>query len=167
MKKKDIKETGVTPRQYKDVMAQFATGITLVTIKNQSGEPAGLIVNSLASVSLEPPLVLFCLGKSSQLHEVFAQVDQCGVNILNTDQRGLVEQFTSPREDRWADVPYSMHFGAPIVQGSLAYIYCNIVSRHDAGDHTIYVGEVVDLDQGQGEPLLYHNRRFGDFKKLA
>lgn len=153
----------IAPEQFKDIVAHFATGITLVTTQNDQGQPAGLLVNSFSSVSLEPPLVLFCLSKNSQLHKVFASSEQFAVNILNTEQEWIVKQFTSPVEDRWAEVEYSMTGAGPLVTNSLAHIECTVSARHHAGDHTIYVGYVVNMMQGQGQPLLYCNRRFGQF----
>lgn len=154
---------GVTPQQFKDVVANFATGITLVTTSNAQGGPAGLLVNSLSSVSLDPPLILFCLAKTSQLHPIFGAIDQFAVNLLNTEQEWLVKQFTSAQTDRWAGVDYVMSRDTPIIATSLAHIECDVVARHDAGDHTIYVGQAVNMSQGEGKPLLYYNRQFGEF----
>jgi flavin reductase (DIM6/NTAB) family NADH-FMN oxidoreductase RutF len=154
---------GVAPQQFKDVAAHFATGVTLVTTVNQEGHPAGLLVSSLSSVSLEPPLVLFCLAKKSQLHDVFANQDRFAVNILNTRQDTVVQHFTTPMNDRWAGIPYSTDLGLPILDKSLATIECDVAARHEAGDHTIYIGHVKKMTQGAGDPLLYYNRQFGKF----
>ena len=163
MLNEDKKQLGVTPQEFKDTMACFATGVTLVTTQNVEGEPAGLIVTTFASVSLNPPLVMFSLAKSSQLHDVFAISTNFAVNILNSGQDWLVKQFTSPVPDRWLGVDYEMARGAPLIQDSLAQVECTVAARHNAGDHTIYVGHVDSLLKGEGEPLLYYQRQFGEF----
>lgn len=167
MQKNKRNNAQVTAQQFKDVLANFASGITLVTTLNAQGEPAGLLVSSLSSVSLDPPLILFCLAKRSQLHDVFAMSESFTVNMLNTDQKYLVDQFTAHVEDRWAVVDYTIISGAPITVGNLATIECSVSARHDAGDHTIYVGQAMSLTQGEGAPLLYHNRLFGGFSAIA
>lgn len=167
MHNKKENQADVTPQQFKNVIANFATGITLVSTMNAQGKPAGLLVSSLSSVSLDPPLILFCLAKKSQLHPVFANNEQFAVNMLNTSQEWLVKQFTSNVDDRWAGVDYSTNSGTPVIAGNLATIECVVSQRHDAGDHTIYVGQALNMTQGAGKPLLYYNREFGQFSATS
>ncbi len=154
----------VTVADYKNAMARFATGVSLVTTCNQEGNPAGLLISSLSSVSLDPPLILFCLAKKSQLHSVFAKTEFFVVNIFCQKQRETMNLFIKPDEYIWNKISYDLNENQiPVLKENLATVECYVVNRFDGGDHTIYIGQAMNVEHGQGQPILYYNRGFGAF----
>ena len=147
------------------VMGRFATGVTIVST-SLGDELHGMTANAVAAVSLDPPLVLVCIDKSADSHDI---VDASGVfalNILSRGQYALSRQFAvkeEPAAHRLEGVPHHTRAtGAPIIDGSLAYLDCRIVGRYPGGDHTIFVGEVVDAGRLDGsDPLLVYEGRYG------
>lgn len=140
----------VDSTDFREVMGQFATGVTVVSILGPSG-PHGITVNAFTSVSLSPPLVLVCLDHSTTAHDLLADgVEGFSISILAADQRHLGEHFaeittldTNPYESEPTRIEES---GAPIFAAGLAFLDCEVRSAYEEGDHTIYVGEVVAAD---------------------
>jgi len=151
---------------FRRAMGQFATGITVVTGRDPEGRPFGLTVNSFTSVSLEPPLVLFCLATRSELNGPLGQTKLYGVSILSEEQEEWSTRFATPGADRFAGAAVvEGPNGMPLVPEALAWLECRVVAAHPGGDHTIYVGEVLGLEVRPGRPLLYHGssyRRLSD-----
>ncbi|HLG00321.1 MAG TPA: flavin reductase family protein [Acidimicrobiia bacterium] len=148
---------------YRQVLGHFATGVTVITAVD-SGEPVGMAANSFTSVSLDPPLVLFCAGTSST---TWPRIDAAGayaVNILAGDQEEVSRKFAAKDGDRFEGVGWSTAVtGSPILDGALAYLDCTIDARHDAGDHVLVVGRVVDLAvPREGPPLLFFRGGYAD-----
>ena len=149
-------------RPLKNAFGRFATGITIASCRAPSGEPIAITVNSFTSVSLEPPLVLWCLEKKARTYESFMQADSYGISILRADQRDLSDRFAGypvpgSQAPEMADGPT----GAPLLEACLARFDCRIVDRHDAGDHVILVAEVVDFHYTDGAPLVYFASQYG------
>lgn len=144
-------------------MGQFLTGVTIVTAAAQDGTPLGLTVNSFTSVSLDPPLVLFCIDKKAGCYEAMVGAPGYAVHILGGDQADLSNRFAARGTDRFADLTYTrgLH-GAPILPGAMALLECRTVQRVDAGDHTILIGQVERLDPGDRarSPLGYLRGRY-------
>jgi 3-hydroxy-9,10-secoandrosta-1,3,5(10)-triene-9,17-dione monooxygenase reductase component len=147
---------------YRTILGHFATGVTVITALVDN-EPVGLAANSFTSVSLDPPLVLFCAGKSSTTWPSIKQAGTFCVNILADDQEDLSRLFASKGADRFAGIGYkSGATGAPVLNDALAYLDCRIEAEHDAGDHIIVVGRVLDLEvQREGRPLLFFRGGYG------
>lgn len=144
-------------------MSCFATGITVVTLRNEKGEPAGLTVNSLTSVSLTPPLVLFCLDRKAHLYTAFRKNKYFAVNILSDVQEDISQHFAYARhhpqpKNMW-DKPQD---NLPLLRQTLGWMICKTTKIHKAGDHDIFIGEVVKLHKrsGQKHPLLYFHSRY-------
>lgn len=138
-------------------MAQFATGITVVTTHDTMGQRMGLTVNAFASVSLEPPLVLVSIDNRSEAHRGFEASGVFGVSVLAEGQEEWSRRFARPGHDKWDGLILETGVtGVALVPGALSHVECRIVARHPAGDHTIYVGEVERLAVAPGRPLLYH-----------
>jgi flavin reductase (DIM6/NTAB) family NADH-FMN oxidoreductase RutF len=144
-------------------MGCFATGITVVTVRNEQSESVGLTINSLTSVSLEPPLVLFCLDRKANLYPVFKKASHFAVNILGDDQQDLSQYFAYYRypakpKNMW-DKPQA---GCPLLRKTLGWMICKTTKIHKAGDHDIFIGEVLKLHKraGQKHPLLYFHSRY-------
>lgn len=152
---------------FRKVLGRFATGITVVTGLGDDNVPVGLTVNAFTSLSLEPPLVLFCLDKGTGSRNAFTKGKGFALNMLCEDQQDLSVNFSTRKEDRFADVQYEIwDTGVPILNGCLANLECLIDAVHDGGDHLIIVGRVERLNQTEsGKPLLYFNgnyARIGD-----
>ena len=155
-------ETGVDQADLRRVLGRFATGITVVTARDQDGRPRAITVNAFTSVSLDPPLILYCLGKFAFSFDVFANAAAFAVNILGADQQPLSDRFARRAEDDLADLSLrELATGSPVLTGSLAVLDCQMEARHDAGDHLIVVGRVRALDVSSGsEPLVYFGSRY-------
>ncbi|MEM9106774.1 MAG: flavin reductase family protein [Pseudomonadota bacterium] len=150
-------------RVFRDALGQFATGVTVITAMHE-GQPVGMTVNSFASVSLDPPLVLWSIGKDSNRFDVFTAVERFAINVLNSDQGGLAGLFA---RDGSAFSPANslMWDGVPLIRESLATFDCTLHTTFDGGDHTIILGRVTNVTLGTGKPLVFHQGSFGGFEK--
>ena len=132
-------------RSLRDALGRFATGVAFVTAA-PDGEPAGLVVNSFTSVSLDPPLVSFCPSRSSLTWTRMRRARRFGVNILGRQHERFVARATPPGADRFADLDWeAAHGGVPLLTNALASFECEIVAEHPAGDHWIVVGHVDNV----------------------
>jgi flavin reductase (DIM6/NTAB) family NADH-FMN oxidoreductase RutF len=151
-------------RAFRSALGTFATGVTVITTRPPAGEPLGITVNSFASVSLDPPLVLFSLDRASHSFEAFAEADHYVVNVLSADQQELSRRFAKTGQHAIDGVPHRTGAGGcPLLEGALAHFECAIAARYDGGDHVIYVGRVLDIHVAdEGQPLLYFRSRYAD-----
>jgi len=152
---------------FRSVLGQFATGVTVVTAKSDQGIPLGVTVNAFTSLSLDPPLVLFCLDKRTASLDAFAEGPGFALNMLNEDQQDMSERFASSSADKFAGIAYEQwETGSPILGDCLANLDCRRQAVHEGGDHLIIVGRVERLMHVEGgKPLLYFRgryRRIGD-----
>ena len=140
----------------------FATGVTIVTARSAQGELIGLTASSFNSVSLAPPLVLWSLARKAASLPVFSTGSHYAINVLGAHQKALAERFATRGIDRGAAVEHSAGVsGAPLLHGAIATFECFNRSRHEEGDHVIFVGEVERCTHHSGvRPLLYHGGRF-------
>lgn len=147
---------------FKQIMGAYPTGVTIVTTMNEQGTPAGLTVNSFASVSLDPLLVLWCIDKRVSTFDTFMKAPKFAVHTLAADQADACWAFAGKVQDRFSKVTWqTSQNGLPIISDSLGILECNIIQRMDAGDHVILLGEVMELTKNDKEPLLYFNRNIG------
>jgi flavin reductase (DIM6/NTAB) family NADH-FMN oxidoreductase RutF len=143
---------------FRQMMSRFASGVTIVTTACE-GQLAGLTVSSFASLSLNPTLVLVCIAEYASSHSAIAEAGKYAVNILAEDQEHLSRRFASPATDTEKFVPGSYTLsarGLPLLTGALATLECDVVDMLRSGDHTIFVGEVMDAQANAGCPLLYY-----------
>lgn len=149
-------------RSFRDALARFATGVAFVTAA-PDGEPAGLIVNSLASVSLDPPLVLFCPARGSLTWSRMRRAGRFGVNLLGRRHERFVALATPAGADRFAGLDWEPGGGgAPLLTDALATLECEITAEHPAGDHWIVVGRVDELRVSPiDDPLVFFAGAFG------
>lgn len=148
-------------QKFKDCMSEFTTGVTIATtIYNK--QKRGITINTFASLSLEPRLVLFNLKKDSFCYNEFIKAEKFAINILSDSQENISQLFTH-------DIPINMWSkldmlpkNLPCFQGSLAYVECNTYNIYEGGDHSIIVGEVIELDQinQNSQPLIYFKRSY-------
>jgi flavin reductase (DIM6/NTAB) family NADH-FMN oxidoreductase RutF len=157
-------ETAVDQRLFRDVMGTFATGVTVVTLEH-SGTPRGMTANAVLSLSLDPPLVVVCVQRTGSMHDLFIEADAFAVNILAADQRSISDLFAKHGEpdEPMGGFPFRTGVsGAPLLEGTIGYADCHVTERLPGGDHTIVVGEAVDVGFGSedAEPLLFHRGRY-------
>lgn len=144
-------------RALRNAFGCFATGVTVVTTKPDGADPIGITANSFSSVSLEPPLVLWCLDKGSDTLPIFEKTDNYAINVLSEEQTALSNHYAktgqhSMIDDQWR----TAKTGAPLIDGALAHFDCALHARHDAGDHIIMVGRILHFESaGEGKPLIY------------
>lgn len=165
----EISEPPPDPAGFRHAIGKFATGVAFVTAAPH-GDPAGLIVNSLTSVSLEPPLIAFCPSRGSLTWQRMRRAGSFAVNILGRRHESFARDATPPGADRFAGVDWAPgHGGAPLVADALACLECEIVAEHPAGDHWIVVGRVDNLRVSPGDdPLVYFGGAFSALRaKLA
>jgi flavin reductase (DIM6/NTAB) family NADH-FMN oxidoreductase RutF len=143
------------------VMGCFATGVTIVTTRDQQGRFYGLTANALTSVSLVPPLLLICIDRKAETFAHFYDSKAFVVNVLTEGQSELSTRFAKSGGDKFTGVPCRAgRLGVPILEGVLAFLECRIVATHDAGDHVIHVGEVEHAGVADGRPLLFFQGRY-------
>lgn len=154
--------TGPGERLFRDAAGRFATGVAFVTAA-PGGRPLGLIVNSLASVSLEPPLVSFSPSRSSFTWRRMRRASHFAVNVLGRAHEGFARRATRPGADRFAGIDWAPgRDGAPLLSDALATLECEIVAEHPAGDHWIVVGRVGHACVAPaGDPLAFFSGAFG------
>ena len=140
----------VTPDEFRSVLGRFPSGVTVVTTKDGDGSDKGMTVSAFCSVSLVPPLVLICIEKNASAYDALATASGFVVNILAVSQEQIARRFSIEDVDRFEGVGYSRS------QNGFAVLECVISARHDAGDHTIIVGEVEAARAQNGTPLLYY-----------
>ncbi len=150
-------------RSLRDALGTFATGVTIITTMSREGKPIGLTANSFTSVSLDPPLVLFCLDRRGYSFAHFQQSTHFAVNVLASGQQDISNHFAKPSEDKWAEmVPDLCGVGCPAFKDALAIFECATHRIHDGGEHVIIVGKVLSYNfQPDGTPLLYYRGHYG------
>jgi 3-hydroxy-9,10-secoandrosta-1,3,5(10)-triene-9,17-dione monooxygenase reductase component len=151
-----------SPDQYRHVLGHFATGITVITTVS-GGTPAGFTCQSFGALSLDPPLVLFCPGKSSATGQRIIDAGRFCANVLAESQRDLARGFASKAADKFADVNWAPSpAGLPLLAGAHAWVDADVEAVHDGGDHHVVIGRVTALGVGAASdpPLLFYRGRF-------
>jgi len=146
----------IDKQEFRRVLGHFAAGVTIVTTVGDDARPFGLTATAFTSVSLEPPLVLVCVDKRSDSHPHFHTSRVFAVNFLAHDHEHLSRRFAVSGGDKFGDLSMRTGVtGAPILADALGHLECRTVEIIDAGDHTIFLGQVEAADAREGEPLLY------------
>ena len=154
-------DSGVSGERFKACMSRFATGVTVVTTIDSVGAMYGVTVSSFNSVSLNPPLVLFSMERSSSRFPVFSGCSRFIVNILSDGQKSISEDFAERREGHWERCDFLISDGMPILCGIVAYFKCSVYGRYDGGDHDIIVGRVLECNLlDEEDSLLYYRGRY-------
>ncbi len=149
-------------RRLRQALGRFTTGVTVVTAAGPDGTRVGITVNSFASVSLDPPLVLWSIERRSPSLAVFQSAPHFCVNVLAADQESLCQRFASPNADKFDGVGHSQGLGGSTkLAGSLAWFECRNQQQIDGGDHLIIIGEVEDFSHADGDPLVFFGGRLG------
>jgi len=154
----------VATESFRQVLGSFATGVTIVTLKNNDGVH-GLTVNAFTSVSLEPPMILICIQKDGDSRTCMAGTDAFVVNILSADQKVLAQRFADSDLDsheRFENLSYRPSQGSiPILDDSLGYLECHIVNQFEGGDHTIFLAQVENAKINKHKsPLVFYRSTY-------
>lgn len=149
--------------RFKDAARRFASGVTIVTVATE-GAPHGMTASAFSSVSLEPPIVLVCLEKTSHTRTMVTAAGTFVVNVLSSDQGHIAREFSLPGMKTFtAHVHREGIDGAPVLDGAIAWFECKVTQVVDGGDHDVFLGDVIDCGAHTGEPLLYYDR---DYRSL-
>lgn len=151
----------IEARELRNVMGNFATGVTIITTKDASGKPFGLTANAFSSLSLDPPLLLICVDKKVDCYACFEQSKVFGVNFLSEEQDQLSTRFATKGIEKFESVSYKLgELGVALLDGAVAHLECKLISAYEGGDHTIYVGEVQNATVLSDRPLLFFRGKY-------
>jgi flavin reductase (DIM6/NTAB) family NADH-FMN oxidoreductase RutF len=151
----------VGERHLRDVLAEFATGVTIITTRNREHKYVGFTANSFNAVSLKPPLVVWSLSQAANNRLAFEQCERYAISVLSASQLDLARRFSRPHADRFDGVPYTLGWAdAPRIDGALAWLECRHFAWQPTGDHTLFVGEVVHCARAGGQPLVFQGGAF-------
>ena len=155
-------ETADPVKRFRNALGWFTTGVAVVAAQPHGCDPIGITINSFSSVSLDPPLVLWCLDKKSETKTHFDEVDAFTVNVLGEHHEEVSNRLAKRGGHSLEGLELATgETGAPRLGDAMAHFECTVDARHDAGDHVIMVGRVVEFDFAEeGRPLLYHRGRY-------
>lgn len=159
----------IDPAIFRKVLGSYPTGVCAVTALDEHNRPVGMVVGSFTSVSLDPPLVGFLPNKTSTTWPIIAQAGRFAVNVLASDQQGVCRQIAGKSADKFAGIAHGVSdHGLPVIDDVIARIECTLDTVVDAGDHWFVLGRVLGLEvMRDGDPMLFHNGRYGGFAELA
>ena len=152
---------------FRSVLGRFASGITIVTTLDQDGRDVGMTVSAFCSVSLHPPLIQACVDRAASMFDALQQAERFVVNVLASEQEALSRRFAAvDSSHRFDGIGYSRaENGAVILDDALAHMECNVVARHPAGDHMLFIGEVERATARDGRPLLYYRGGYAQLER--
>lgn len=161
--------TAFTTREFRNALGQFATGVTVVTVERDPGSAFGMTANSFTSVSLNPMLILVCIEERAKILSYLHKKKKFGVSVLKQGQQAISEYFAQPEQGSEAEHRLGLRYrwtpeGAPVLEDTALQLSCSVVAAHVAGDHTILVGKVDDMEVQGGEPLLFFR---GEYRHIA
>ncbi len=157
-----------TERQFRDALAQFATGVTVIAARRPDGRYAGFTANSFNSVSLDPPLVVWSLNRRAENLAAFENAERYAINVLAHDQIELARKFSRPHADRFDGVSFRLGAAdAPLIEGCIAWFECRHHAMHRAGDHMLFIGHVETCERRNGVGLVFHHGRYGTTAKCG
>ncbi len=157
----------VSSEQLREALARFATGVTVVTTVPDRGAIHGMTANAFAPVSLDPPLVLVSIARQHNTHVHIQRGGRFGVNILDQGQEAVARYFAKD-DKRPGEEPETLwrliEGGSPRMEEALVFLECSVTASHSYGDHTIFIAEVEGVEVKPGQPLLFYEGRFQDFR---
>src|SRR3979490_2001465 len=154
----------IDPRDFRNALGSYATGVTIITAAAADGKPHGCTLTLCASLSLNPPLVLWSLGIFSQGMGIFQNVSHFAVNVLGASQQALATKFARSSDDKFVGVEWTPGLGnAPLLADSIANFQCRAANRYYGGDHVIFLGAVEAYAYNRQEPLLFARGAYGRF----
>lgn len=164
-----MSEVVIDPAKFRNVLGSYPTGVCVITALDEDGNPAGMVVGTFTSVSLDPPLVGFLPDKSSSSWPKIAKAGHFCVNVLASDQQDVCRQMAAKGPDKFAGVDFTVSSNSlPVIGNAIACIECKLHSVVDAGDHWFVMGEVLDLEATRDDdPMLFHGGRYGGFAEIV
>jgi flavin reductase (DIM6/NTAB) family NADH-FMN oxidoreductase RutF len=157
-----------TERQFRDALAQFATGVTVIAARRPDGRYAGFTANSFNSVSLLPPLVVWSLHRRADNLAAFENAKRYAINVLAHAQVDLARRFSRPHTDRFEGVSFRLGAAdAPLIEGCIAWFECRHHAMHRAGDHVLFIGQVESCERRDGVGLVFQHGRYGATAKTG
>lgn len=155
----------IEKNELRRVIGHFATGVTIITTRDEEGHPFGLTANAVTSVSLVPPLILVCVDKKADTYPYFEKSGVFTVNILREDQETISRKFATSGIEKFEGVGYRKNdLGCAVLDDAIGHLDCRIVQAVESGDHSIYVGEVESADATDAPPLLFFR---GGYRKIG
>lgn len=162
-----IAASAITPAYYRQILGLLPTGVTAITGVNDDDEKLGLVVGTFQSLSLEPPLVMFCVDKSSSTWPKLRKLQNFTANILSDDQIPICRSLSRKGPQKFEGLPCTTGpLGTPHLEGATAYIDCVVTAEVVVGDHYMVVGSVTSMGQGQGDALLFRGGKFGQYQPI-
>ncbi|MBK8466503.1 MAG: flavin reductase family protein [Chloracidobacterium sp.] len=156
----------ISQDDFRNALSRFASGVTVVSTKDAAGKLHGITVSAFCSVSLDPPMVLICIEKSTVSHYAFEESGVFVVNILRDSQADASERFAAPFEDKFEDVEFYPGIeGIPVLKDALASLECRLTFSYHGGDHSIFVGQVENVTVRDGDPLVYFRGAYGTINR--
>lgn len=147
-------------KEFRNTLGHFATGVTVISVNNE-GQTHGMTANAFSSVSLDPPLILVCVDHRANSLEFIKKSGYFGVNILKDEQEGISRKFAHQKLDAEPEFSFRQpEVGAPLLNGALANLNCKVDQAIEAGDHTIFIGEVLDIHTEEGKPLCFFKGQY-------
>lgn len=151
---------------FRSVLGRFASGITIVTARDEAGTDYGMTVSAFCSLSLQPALVLICVAHDASMHDLLLTHPTCGISILSSTQEAYSRRFATKDFERFDGIAYSRgENGVVLLEDALAHIECRVLEHHNAGDHTILIAEVDRAEPLDGRPLLYYRGGYAQLER--
>lgn len=148
---------GIDSATFRSVLGRFVSGVTIVTARDANNGDHGMTASAFSAVSLDPPLVLVCIGHDTTLHPVVLEQDELAFSILTASQEAIARRFAEKLDNRFDGIGFTRGItGAPLIEGALAVIEARIAHRYPGGDHTILISEVIGASVAIGDPLVYY-----------
>lgn len=149
------------PREIRNLLGQFATGVTVITTRSKQGRKVGMTANSFSSLSLDPPLILWSLSKTAPSLSDFVEAEHFAIHMLAQEHHFLSGHFAKASVDKFAGIAHrDSDVGVPILEDVLATLVCRNVTQYEGGDHLIFIGQIEQYQQRQGEPLVFHAGKY-------
>lgn len=151
---------------FRSVLGRFASGVTIVTARDDAGEDHGMTVSAFCSLSLQPPLVLLCVDHEASMHDLLLKHPRFGISILSSSQEAYSRRFAADESNRFDGIAYVRgDSGVVLLEDALAHLECAVREHHDAGDHTLFIAEVERAEARQGRPLLYYRGGYAQLER--
>jgi flavin reductase (DIM6/NTAB) family NADH-FMN oxidoreductase RutF len=158
--------SGMDPDAFRAVLGRFASGVTVITALSPKGRDHGMTVSAFCSLSLEPPLILTCIGHAASMHDMLVECEHFVVNILAAGQEAVARRFAGPDPDRFEGIGFTRgRTGIALLEDSLAHIECRRGATYPGGDHTIITGEVIHASVRPDRPLLYYRGGYAQLER--
>ena len=151
---------------FRSVLGRFASGVTIVTARDEAGTDHGMTVSAFCSLSLEPPMVLLCVDHAASMHDLLLGHPRFGISILSSGQEDVSRRFAAEEDDRFDGIAYTRgEAGVVLLDDAVAHLECAVTQHYDAGDHTVFLAAVERAAPREGRPLLYYRGGYAQLER--